>query len=60
MLIAEAEAYADSRCCSGILTDSSPGVRKKVGHDSVEQNILCEPEGIPKFYTHSVYFCTNG
>ncbi|KAK2151551.1 hypothetical protein LSH36_359g00065 [Paralvinella palmiformis] len=56
---ATAEAYADSRCCSGILSDESPNKRYLTGMDSVKKQILVEPEGILRYYTQSVYFCPN-
>ncbi len=60
LVTAEAEAFADSRCCSGILTDDIPSMRTFMGYDSIKQEVLVEPEGVLEEHTQSLYFCPNG
>lgn len=56
---AEAEAFVDSRCCSG--TYSEPKADDEViAYDHVTRKIRSEPEGATKHYVHSVFFCPNG
>ncbi|XP_013402650.1 C3 and PZP-like alpha-2-macroglobulin domain-containing protein 8 [Lingula anatina] len=55
-LTVHAEAYADTGCCAG---KPSSGERSLLASDYVARHVLCEPEGVPKFYTHTVFFCPN-
>ncbi len=51
---ASAEAMISPDCCLGPVAND--GV---VGTDKITKNILVEPEGIPRGYTYSVFFCPN-
>ena len=57
---AEAEAFADSMCCSGIINPVPPKEKHKIGEDKLQQKILIEVEGVSRSYTKSSLFCPSG
>ncbi|MGH0181753.1 UNVERIFIED_CONTAM: hypothetical protein FKN15_024401 [Acipenser sinensis] len=68
-ITARAFAYSEVGCCDeGVqsplkngkhLEDSELDRRTAVGMDSVRRSVLVQPEGLPREYTYSVFFCPN-
>ncbi|KAK6467323.1 C3 and PZP-like alpha-2-macroglobulin domain-containing protein 8 [Huso huso] len=68
-ITARAFAYSEVGCCEeGVqsplkngkhLEDSELDRRTTVGMDSVRRSVLVQPEGLPREYTYSVFFCPN-
>ncbi|XP_051551444.1 C3 and PZP-like alpha-2-macroglobulin domain-containing protein 8 [Myxocyprinus asiaticus] len=66
-ITARAMAYSEPSCCSDGLQSSKAGKvadehedrRILVGMDYVRRSVLVEPEGLPREYTNSVFFCPN-
>ncbi|XP_051549354.1 C3 and PZP-like alpha-2-macroglobulin domain-containing protein 8 isoform X2 [Myxocyprinus asiaticus] len=66
-ITARAVAYSELSCCSdgmqsskaGRVTDEKEDRRNLVGMDYVGRSVLVEPEGLPREYTYSVFFCPN-
>ncbi|XP_067882345.1 C3 and PZP-like alpha-2-macroglobulin domain-containing protein 8, partial [Heterodontus francisci] len=65
---AKAFAYSESSCCEGglqalknskYLDDSYMDKRTPAGMDYVKRRVLVEPEGLPREYTYSIFFCPN-
>ena len=56
----EARAYLDHRCCSGILEGTSSGKKRPIAQDKISRQVMVEPEGLARTYTHSLYFCPHG
>ncbi|XP_034149711.1 C3 and PZP-like alpha-2-macroglobulin domain-containing protein 8 isoform X3 [Esox lucius] len=67
-ITARAIAYSEPGCCSdglqatktGKNTDDPEDRRTPTGLDYVRRSVLVEPEGLPREYTYSVFFCPNG
>lgn len=60
LFAAQAAAYHDNLCCSGVLSADDSTESEPVGQDSVQHSVLCEAEGLPQSYTLSTYICPNG
>ncbi|XP_035593483.1 C3 and PZP-like alpha-2-macroglobulin domain-containing protein 8 isoform X2 [Oncorhynchus keta] len=66
-ITARAIAYSEPGCCSDGLqstktsknTDDLEDRRSPIGLDYVRRSVLVEPEGLPRHYTYSVFFCPN-
>uniref|UniRef100_A0AAY5KU32 C3 and PZP like alpha-2-macroglobulin domain containing 8 n=1 Tax=Esox lucius TaxID=8010 RepID=A0AAY5KU32_ESOLU len=66
-ITARAIAYSEPGCCSdglqatktGKNTDDPEDRRTPTGLDYVRRSVLVEPEGLPREYTYSVFFCPN-
>ncbi|KAM7388308.1 hypothetical protein PAMP_024494 [Pampus punctatissimus] len=63
-ITARAIAYSEPSCCSDGLQTSKIGNevderRTPTGLDYVRRTVLVEPEGLPREYTYSVFFCPN-
>ncbi|CAB1331426.1 unnamed protein product, partial [Coregonus sp. 'balchen'] len=66
-ITARAIAYSEPGCCSdglqsmktGKNTDDLEDRRTPTGLDYVRRSVLVEPEGLPRHYTYSVFFCPN-
>ncbi|XP_056303565.1 C3 and PZP-like alpha-2-macroglobulin domain-containing protein 8 [Danio aesculapii] len=65
-ITARAVAYSEPSCCSDGLQSSKASKageeqedRSPVGMDYVRRSVLVEPEGLPREYTYSVFFCPN-
>ncbi|XP_077390785.1 C3 and PZP-like alpha-2-macroglobulin domain-containing protein 8 [Festucalex cinctus] len=63
-ITARALAYSETSCCSDSLQSSKTGNdveerRSPTGLDFVRRTVLIEPEGLPREYTYSVFFCPN-
>ncbi|XP_072450564.1 C3 and PZP-like alpha-2-macroglobulin domain-containing protein 8 isoform X3 [Chiloscyllium punctatum] len=67
-ITAKAFAYSESSCCEGglhslknskYLEESYTDRRSPAGMDYVKRQVLVEPEGLPREYTYSVFFCPN-
>ncbi|XP_055020617.1 C3 and PZP-like alpha-2-macroglobulin domain-containing protein 8 isoform X1 [Boleophthalmus pectinirostris] len=63
-ITARAIAYSEASCCSdGFLSSRTSNDvderRSPVGMDFVRRTVLVEPEGLPREYTYSVFFCPN-
>lgn len=63
-ITARAIAYSEASCCSdGFLPSRTSNDvderRTPVGVDFVRRTVLVEPEGLPREYTYSVFFCPN-
>ncbi|XP_053709629.1 C3 and PZP-like alpha-2-macroglobulin domain-containing protein 8 [Synchiropus splendidus] len=63
-ITARAIAYSEPNCCSdglqtGKLANEVEEKRSPVGLDYVRRTVLVEPEGLPREYTYSVFFCPN-
>ncbi|KAM6962537.1 C3 and PZP-like alpha-2-macroglobulin domain-containing protein 8 [Aplochiton taeniatus] len=66
-ITARAIAYSEPSCCSDGLQVSKTGKyvddvedpRTPTGLDHVRRSVLVEPEGLPREYTYSVFFCPN-
>ncbi|XP_061833863.1 C3 and PZP-like alpha-2-macroglobulin domain-containing protein 8 isoform X1 [Nerophis lumbriciformis] len=63
-ITARAIAYSEPSCCSGAPQASKTGNdleerRSPTGLDFVRRTVLVEPEGLPREYTYSVFFCPN-
>ncbi|XP_024134100.1 C3 and PZP-like alpha-2-macroglobulin domain-containing protein 8 isoform X2 [Oryzias melastigma] len=63
-ITARAIAYSSPSCCSdGFLTgkvgNDVEERRIPTGLDYVRRTVLVEPEGLPREYTYSVFFCPN-
>ncbi|XP_072294012.1 C3 and PZP-like alpha-2-macroglobulin domain-containing protein 8 [Eucyclogobius newberryi] len=63
-ITARAMAYSEASCCSdGFLSSRTSNdvdeKRNPVGLDFVRRTVLVEPEGLPREYTYSVFFCPN-
>ncbi|KAI7791344.1 C3 and PZP-like alpha-2-macroglobulin domain-containing protein 8 isoform X1 [Triplophysa rosa] len=66
-ITARAVAYSEPSCCSDGLQASKGGKageeqedrRSPAGMDYVRRSVLVEPEGLPREYTYSVFFCPN-
>ncbi|XP_045561976.1 C3 and PZP-like alpha-2-macroglobulin domain-containing protein 8 isoform X2 [Salmo salar] len=66
-ITARAVAYSEPGCCSDGLqstktsknTDDLEDRRTPTGLDYVQRSVLVEPEGLPRHYTYSVFFCPN-
>ncbi|KAJ8419039.1 hypothetical protein AAFF_G00005380 [Aldrovandia affinis] len=62
-----AVAYSEPGCCSDGLqstktsknTEDQEDRRTPTGMDYVRRSVLVEPEGLPREYTYSVFFCPN-
>nr|XP_014353118.1 PREDICTED: C3 and PZP-like alpha-2-macroglobulin domain-containing protein 8 [Latimeria chalumnae] len=67
-ITARAFAYIGTNCCEegtqalkpGKFMDDNAERRTPAGTDHVRRRILVEPEGLPREYTYSVFFCPNG
>ncbi|KAK7889726.1 hypothetical protein WMY93_025286 [Mugilogobius chulae] len=63
-ITARAMAYNEASCCTdGFLSSRTSSdvdeKRNPVGLDFVRRTVLVEPEGLPREYTYSVFFCPN-
>ncbi|XP_015826901.3 C3 and PZP-like alpha-2-macroglobulin domain-containing protein 8 isoform X1 [Nothobranchius furzeri] len=63
-ITARATAYSAPSCCSdGLLTGKTGNYvderRIATGQDYIRRTVLVEPEGLPREYTYSVFFCPN-
>ncbi|XP_071343784.1 C3 and PZP-like alpha-2-macroglobulin domain-containing protein 8 isoform X1 [Trachinotus anak] len=63
-ITARAIAYSEPSCCSDGLQTGKTGNdvderRIPTGLDYVRRTVLVEPEGLPREYTYSVFFCPN-
>ncbi|KAG7283664.1 hypothetical protein CRUP_020437 [Coryphaenoides rupestris] len=63
-ITARAIAYSEPSCCSDGLSTSKvtndvDDRRATTGLDYVRRSVLVEPEGLPREYTYSVFFCPN-
>ncbi|XP_078412272.1 C3 and PZP-like alpha-2-macroglobulin domain-containing protein 8 isoform X2 [Cetorhinus maximus] len=67
-ITAKAFAYSESSCCEGglpvlknskYLDDNYMDRRTPAGTDYVKRLVLVEPEGLPREYTYSIFFCPN-
>ncbi|XP_052446900.1 C3 and PZP-like alpha-2-macroglobulin domain-containing protein 8 isoform X1 [Carassius gibelio] len=66
-ITARAVAYSEPSCCSDGLQSNKAGKvgeeqedrRSPAGMDYVRRSVLVEPEGLPREYTYSVFFCPN-
>ncbi|XP_076009289.1 C3 and PZP-like alpha-2-macroglobulin domain-containing protein 8 [Genypterus blacodes] len=63
-ITARAIAYSEPSCCSDGLQTVKAGNdheerRTPIGLDYVRRTVLVEPEGLPREYTYSVFFCPN-
>uniref|UniRef100_A0A4W4E1G7 Kazal-like domain-containing protein n=1 Tax=Electrophorus electricus TaxID=8005 RepID=A0A4W4E1G7_ELEEL len=65
-ITARAVAYSEPSCCSDTQLgraskagDELVDHRSPVGVDYVRRSVLVEPEGLPREYTYSVFFCPN-
>ncbi|XP_056132926.1 C3 and PZP-like alpha-2-macroglobulin domain-containing protein 8 [Lampris incognitus] len=63
-ITARAIAYSEPSCCSdGLQTGKTANDvderRTPTGMDYVRRSVLVEPEGLPREYTYSVFFCPN-
>ncbi|KAK1805980.1 hypothetical protein P4O66_013020, partial [Electrophorus voltai] len=65
-ITARAVAYSEPSCCSdtqlGRVSKAGDELvehRSPVGVDYVRRSVLVEPEGLPREYTYSVFFCPN-
>ncbi|XP_067824744.1 C3 and PZP-like alpha-2-macroglobulin domain-containing protein 8 [Heptranchias perlo] len=67
-ITAKAFAYSETSCCEGglqalkngkYLDDSYLEKRSPAGMDYVRRRVLVEPEGLPREYTYSIFFCPN-
>ncbi|XP_029002338.1 C3 and PZP-like alpha-2-macroglobulin domain-containing protein 8 [Betta splendens] len=63
-ITARAIAYSEPSCCSDGLGTSKAANdvedrRSPTGLDHVRRTVLVEPEGLPREYTYSVFFCPN-
>ncbi|XP_048833102.1 C3 and PZP-like alpha-2-macroglobulin domain-containing protein 8 isoform X1 [Brienomyrus brachyistius] len=66
-ITARAVAYSEPECCSDAFQATRPGRGPQetedrstaIGMDFVRRSVLVEPEGVPREYTYSVFFCPN-
>ncbi|XP_008051737.1 C3 and PZP-like alpha-2-macroglobulin domain-containing protein 8, partial [Carlito syrichta] len=63
-ITAKALAYGDTSCCrdgrSSRHTEEQHGDRRvPMGTDHVRRSVMVEPEGVPRAYTYSTFFCPN-
>uniref|UniRef100_A0A673A0I2 Kazal-like domain-containing protein n=1 Tax=Sphaeramia orbicularis TaxID=375764 RepID=A0A673A0I2_9TELE len=63
-ITARAIAYSEPSCCSDGFQTGKTGNdvderRTPTGLDFVRRTVLVEPEGLPREYTYSVFFCPN-
>ncbi|TWW57860.1 C3 and PZP-like alpha-2-macroglobulin domain-containing protein 8 [Takifugu flavidus] len=63
-ITARAVAYSEPSCCydgflTGKLSKDIEERRTAIGVDYVRRTVLVEPEGLPREYTYSVFFCPN-
>lgn len=67
-ITAKGFAYSGSSCCQGglqalkngrYLDESYLDRRSPAGMDYVKRRVLVEPEGLPRDYTYSIFFCPN-
>ncbi|XP_067086562.1 C3 and PZP-like alpha-2-macroglobulin domain-containing protein 8 [Osmerus mordax] len=66
-ITARAIAYSEPTCCSegfqstksGKIPDDLDERRTPAGLDYVRRTVMVEPEGLPREYTYSVFFCPN-
>ncbi|XP_070764603.1 C3 and PZP-like alpha-2-macroglobulin domain-containing protein 8 [Enoplosus armatus] len=63
-ITARAIAYSEPSCCSDGLQTGKTGNdmderRTPIGLDYVRRTVQVEPEGLPREYTYSVFFCPN-
>ncbi|XP_018583549.1 C3 and PZP-like alpha-2-macroglobulin domain-containing protein 8 [Scleropages formosus] len=66
-ITARAVAYSEPGCCtngsqaprSGRSSEDPDDRRIAAGMDFVRRSVLVEPEGLPREYTYSVFFCPN-
>ncbi|XP_068599327.1 C3 and PZP-like alpha-2-macroglobulin domain-containing protein 8 [Brachionichthys hirsutus] len=63
-ITARAIAYSEPSCCSDGLQTGKAGNdmedrRTSIGVDYVRRTVQVEPEGLPREYTYSVFFCPN-
>ncbi|XP_054646446.1 C3 and PZP-like alpha-2-macroglobulin domain-containing protein 8 [Dunckerocampus dactyliophorus] len=63
-ITARAIAYSEPSCCSNAPQSGKTGNdleerRSPTGLDFVRRTVLVEPEGLPREYTYSVFFCPN-
>lgn len=66
-ITARAIAYSEPSCCSdglqstksGKISDDLEDRRTPTGLDYVRRSVIVEPEGLPREYTYSVFFCPN-
>ncbi|KAG3279981.1 C3 and PZP like, alpha-2-macroglobulin domain containing 8, partial [Ictidomys tridecemlineatus] len=63
-ITAKALAYGDAGCCrdgrpSRHAEDGPPDGRVPAGADHVRRSLTVEPEGAPRSYTYSAFFCPN-
>nr|XP_029488379.1 C3 and PZP-like alpha-2-macroglobulin domain-containing protein 8 [Oncorhynchus nerka] len=66
-ITARAIAYSEPGCCLDGLQSTKTGKniddpedrRTPIGLDYVRRSVLVEPEGLPRQYTYSVFFCPN-
>ncbi|XP_006818919.1 C3 and PZP-like alpha-2-macroglobulin domain-containing protein 8 [Saccoglossus kowalevskii] len=54
-ITAHAEAYETRDCCQS----GNSIYEDLIGVDKVSRQLMIVPEGIPRYYTHSVFFCPN-
>ncbi|TDH08472.1 hypothetical protein EPR50_G00098170 [Perca flavescens] len=63
-ITARAIAYSEPSCCSdgfqtGKTSNNVDDRRTPIGLDYVRRTVQVEPEGLPREYTYSVFFCPN-
>nr|XP_040039708.1 C3 and PZP-like alpha-2-macroglobulin domain-containing protein 8 [Gasterosteus aculeatus aculeatus] len=63
-ITARAIAYSEPSCCSDALqtgktSNDVDDRRTPIGLDYVRRTVQVEPEGLPREYTYSVFFCPN-
>ncbi|TMS20262.1 C3 and PZP-like alpha-2-macroglobulin domain-containing protein 8 [Larimichthys crocea] len=63
-ITARAIAYSEPSCCSdglqmGKTSNDVDERRTPIGLDYVRRTVQVEPEGLPREYTYSVFFCPN-
>ncbi|KAL6107852.1 cpamd8 [Pungitius sinensis] len=63
-ITARAIAYSEPSCCSDALqtgkaSNDADNRRTPIGLDYVRRTVQVEPEGLPREYTYSVFFCPN-
>ncbi|XP_012664840.1 C3 and PZP-like alpha-2-macroglobulin domain-containing protein 8 [Otolemur garnettii] len=63
-ITAKALAYGDTSCCRNGRPGKHPAEnhtdrRVPTGIDHVRRSVMVEPEGVPRAYTYSAFFCPN-
>ncbi|XP_044109924.1 C3 and PZP-like alpha-2-macroglobulin domain-containing protein 8 isoform X6 [Neovison vison] len=64
-ITAKALAYGEASCCRDgkalrHLEESFGDRRVPAGRDHIKRSVTVEPEGAPRAYTYSAFFCPNG